>query len=53
VLKGGRYTGTWSIDEAIALAEGARGPDPFGYRSEFLSLARLAKSAAALEPLRR
>ena len=53
VLKGGRYTGDWSIDEAIALAEGARGADRFGYRSEFLNLARLAKTAAALEPLKR
>lgn len=53
VLKGGRYTGGWSIDDAIALAEGARGADRYGYRSEFLNLARLAKTAAALEPLKR
>jgi Ca-activated chloride channel family protein len=52
VLKGGRYTGAWSIDDAIALAEGARGADRFGYRNEFLNLARLAKSAAAMAPLR-
>jgi Ca-activated chloride channel family protein len=52
VLKGGRYTGDWSIDDAIAFAEGARGKDPFGYRAEFLNLARLAKTAAALEPLK-
>ena len=38
--------------DAIALAEGARGPDRFGYRNEFLNLARLAKSAAAMAPLR-
>jgi len=30
VLKGGRYKGDWLIDDAIALAEGARGKDPFG-----------------------
>jgi len=53
VLKGGRYTGTWSIDDAIKLAEGARGTDKFGYRAEFLNLARLAKSASALEPLKK
>ncbi len=53
VLKGGRYTGNWSIDDAIALAESARGPDRFGYRSEFVNLARLAKSAAALAPPRK
>lgn len=52
VLKGGRYTGAWSIDDAIALAEGARGPDRFGYRNEFLNLARLAKSAQSMAPLR-
>ena len=52
VLKGGRYTGNWSIDDAIALAEGARGADQFGYRGEFINLARLAKTAAALEPLK-
>jgi len=52
VLKGGRYTGAWSIDDAIALAEGARGADRFGYRNEFLNLARLAKSAQAMAPLR-
>ncbi|MEM8574487.1 MAG: VWA domain-containing protein [Pseudomonadota bacterium] len=53
VLKGGRYTGAWSIDDTIKLAEGARGPDTFGYRAEFLNLARLAKSASALEPLKK
>ena len=52
VLKGGRYTGAWSFDDAISLANGARGADPFGYRSEFINLARLAKSAAAMAPLR-
>jgi len=29
----------------IALAAVARGDDPFGYRAEFVSLARLAKTA--------
>ena len=52
VLKGGRYTGNWSIDDAITLAEGARGADRFGYRNEFVNLARLAKTGAAMAPLR-
>ncbi len=52
VLRGGRYTGNWSIDDAITLAEGARGTDRFGYRNEFVNLARLAKTAAAMAPLR-
>ncbi len=52
VLNGGRYTGNWSIDDAITLAEGARGPDRLGYRNEFVNLMRLAKAAAAMAPLR-
>ncbi|MCB1493687.1 MAG: DUF3520 domain-containing protein, partial [Rhodobiaceae bacterium] len=53
VLKGGRYTGTYGYDDIVALAEGARGDDRYGYRSEFVNLVRLAKTAAAMEPLRR
>ncbi len=52
LLRGGRYTGDYGYDDVIALAQGARGEDPFGYRAEFLNLVRLAKSAAAMEPLR-
>lgn len=39
---------TW--DRIAAIAAGARGADPFGYRAEFLSLVRLAGS---LDPARR
>ena len=52
LLRGGRHTGDYGYDDVIALAQGARGEDPFGYRAEFISLVRLAKSAAAMEPLR-
>ena len=52
LLRGGRYTEDYGYDDVIAAAQAARGEDPFGYRAEFLSLARLAESAAALEPLR-
>ena len=52
LLRGGRYTGDYVFDDVIAAAQAARGEDPFGYRAEFLSLVRLAKSAAAMEPLR-
>ena len=31
-------------DEVMALATGARGADPFGYRAEAINLMRLAKS---------
>ena len=50
LLKGGRYTGSYSYDDVIALAQSAKGDDRFGYRAEFINLVRLAKSAAALEP---
>ncbi len=50
LLKGGRYTGNYSYDDVVALAQSAKGDDRFGYRAEFINLVRLAKSAAALEP---
>lgn len=45
MLKGEPYTQGYSYDDVLALAQGARGDDPFGYRAEFLNLVRLAKSA--------
>ena len=48
LLRGGQYTGDFSYDDVIALAQSARGDDPFGYRTEFISLVRLAQSAAAV-----
>ena len=44
LLRGGRYTGGYGYDEVIALAQGARGEDPFGYRAEFVDLVRLARA---------
>ena len=41
---------TW--DSVIALANGAKGADAFGYRAEFVQLARLAKTAAAQQTLK-
>ena len=41
---------TW--DSVIDLANGAKGKDEFGYRAEFIQLARLAKTAASQEPLK-
>ncbi len=43
-LKGTRYTEAMPWDAVIALAEGARDADPWGYRNGFVRLARLAKS---------
>ncbi len=39
-----KYLGTWGWDEAIALANGAKGDDPYGYRAEAVGLMRLAAS---------
>ena len=36
----------------IALAQAAKGADPFGYRAEFINLVRIAKTAQGLEPLK-
>ena len=47
LLRGSAYTEKFDYDGVIELAQGARGEDRFGYRSEFLQLARLAQSAAA------
>jgi Ca-activated chloride channel family protein len=44
LLTGATYLGDWGWEDAIALANGARGEDPFGYRAEAVSLMRLAKS---------
>jgi Ca-activated chloride channel family protein len=53
MLRGDPYLSksfTW--DSVIALANGAKGEDTFGYRAEFVQLARLAKTAAAQETLK-
>ena len=50
----GLYAADQEIYDAVQeIAESAKGPDKHGYRAEFINLVRLAKSAAALEPLKR
>jgi Ca-activated chloride channel family protein len=44
LLKGGDYVDSFTFADVIALASRSRGEDLSGYRSEFLSLARLAES---------
>lgn len=39
-----KYLGDWGWDQAISLASGAKGEDPFGYRAEAVGLMRLAQS---------
>ena len=51
LLLGEPYLRGSGYDAALALAQGARGEDSFGYRAEFVQLVRLAEAAAALPPL--
>ena len=44
LLRGGKYLGDWSYGQAIALARGARGADPYGYRAEAVGLIGLAQA---------
>ena len=44
LLSDPKYLGDWGWDQAIALANDARGNDPFGYRAEAVRLMRLAQS---------
>ena len=48
LLRAGTYLNQFTYDDVIRLAENARGKDRFGYRSEFLNLVRLAKTARAM-----
>lgn len=43
LLRQSEYAGNSSLESAIALAERHLGPDPHGYRREFIQLCRLAK----------
>ena len=53
LLRGGRYTGSLSYDDVLRIANASRGPDEFGYRSEFLELVRAAKNARTMAQLER
>jgi len=48
LLRNAPYTKDFTWDDVLELAKAARGSDPFGYRAEFLSLVRLAKTARAM-----
>lgn len=48
LLQGSAHIGNFTFDDVAKLAEQGRGTDPFGYRTEFLNLVRLAKQAALL-----
>jgi Ca-activated chloride channel family protein len=44
LLRGGKYMGDWGLTNAIELARATKGDDPFGYRSEAITLMQLANS---------
>ena len=44
LLRGGRHLAGFDVERVIELARQGRGPDPDGYRGEFIRLVRLAKS---------
>ncbi|NVO17083.1 MAG: VWA domain-containing protein [Rhodoplanes sp.] len=44
LLRGGRHQGSFGYGDVLKIAGAARGEDPFGWRSEFLGLVRLADS---------
>ncbi len=44
LLTGGKYLRGWGWEDAVALGEGAKGADRFGYRAEAIGLMRTAKA---------
>ena len=51
LLRGGKHSGSLTYDDVLRIANGARGNDDFGYRSEFVQLVRTAKGARSLASL--
>ncbi|WP_439527197.1 YfbK domain-containing protein [Pannonibacter sp.] len=51
ILKGGRFTKDYTLDDVVALARTARGEDSAGHRAAFIGLVDLAKTARPLAPL--
>lgn len=49
-LKDARYTGSFDLQDTVALARGARGEDRFGLRGEFVQLVELAQSLKTPTP---
>jgi Ca-activated chloride channel homolog len=46
LLRNSKFVGNFTYDKVIEMANAARGKDEHGYRTEFVNLVRLAKSAA-------
>jgi Ca-activated chloride channel family protein len=50
LLRGGKYVADFDYDDVASLAKGALEHDPEGYRREFVSLVKLAKSVTPRQP---
>lgn len=48
LLRGDSHMGQYGYEDILNLARSAKGEDFFGYRTEFLNLVRLSKTAAAM-----
>jgi Ca-activated chloride channel family protein len=48
LLRGDPYVKDFTYDDIITIVETSRGKDRFGYRTEFMNLVRLAKTAQAM-----
>ncbi|MDT9600641.1 vWA domain-containing protein [Sphingosinicella rhizophila] len=48
LLRGGRHSGAMGYDDVLRLVMAARGPDPYGYRTELVQLVRAAQSARSM-----
>ncbi|MEG3177657.1 VWA domain-containing protein [Sphingomonas sp. RB3P16] len=53
LLRGGKYNRTLRYDDVLRIATATRGPDAFGYRSEFVQMVRAAKTAPEMAALER
>ena len=53
LLRDGKYSGSVGYDDVIRIADGAKGRDEFGYRSEFVQMVRAAKTASSMARLDR
>ena len=53
MMRNDPYVKSMDYDDAIALANAARGGDEYGYRAEFVQLLRLAKTAESMQALNR
>ena len=51
MLRGGKYSGSLTYDDVLRIANGSKGRDEFGYRSEFVQMVRAAKGARTLAKL--